>query len=222
MNFLKKTSFYVAMIIMQPFFLNGVGKDAGSKAAEMLVEGIQEATTSLVGAAKDSTAVLKTTADAVNTTITTVAPLAKDASENFGRNFGTGTIVYLVECGKSTATTISAGAAKTYAAAKSGTMMIITAPATPYVVGSIVVIGGVSYVVYKIYRYNYPTLEDKTKKEERKLQLIDAQVKVQESKARLLAAQAKVEEAKIYLLMKQQEVATLSNKNMAHIAQPTA
>jgi hypothetical protein len=94
-----------------------------------------------------------------------------EASENFGKNFGVkalemiggaasaaGTAAYNAGVTTSTAaynagTAISAGAAQAAAAAKAGAIAAATAPATPYVIGGVVVSAG----AYKVYRAYHPT-----------------------------------------------------------------
>ncbi len=87
---------------------------------------------------------IKAADQALKNNLPAVGEALASAGADFGKNFGVGAL-----------TLIGAGATKTAAVAKAAAIAVVTAPATPYIVGGIVVI----YVGHKTYRYYNPTPE---------------------------------------------------------------
>jgi hypothetical protein len=72
-------------------------------------------------------------------------------SADFGANFGKETVAMIGTAVAGAGATISAGGAEVIAAVKAAALAVAAAPATPYIVGGAVGVGG-SYAVYRVFR----------------------------------------------------------------------
>lgn len=112
---------------------------------------------------------------ALATAITTAAPIvATDAGINFGLN----TVKYVCETTVAAVSVVGETASAAAATVKSAAIAVAAAPATPYIVGGVVV----TYGGYKVYRYYNPTPEEIAKA---------AKCKAETEQSRAMAAQEK-------------------------------
>lgn len=178
----------------------------GTEAVKLFTKGIDEL------ASKHIPPILEASEN-FNETAKILLPAITQASPEFGAKFGYETIKFLFEkceayaaygvaCGNEVIvfagkglTTCAAGATKAAAAIKSGAAVI--APATPYVIGFVCVVGG-GYVCYKVYCYYNPSTGEQIIATEEELKLYKLQVeanqaKVEANQAKVEANQAKVE-----------------------------
>ncbi|MDR3549988.1 MAG: hypothetical protein P4L31_01115 [Candidatus Babeliales bacterium] len=187
MKNIKKISYYSIFFAIQLCnYSYTVGENAGKNAVKKLDEVIKEN----MPAVKDALS-----AAATNAGVNAVAkadealqnhmPAVNNASADFGKNFGVGFLKTLGEGVTGTGTLIGIGwakssvavgtvATKTAVAAKATATVIVTAPATPYVVAGAVVVGA-GYGGFKVYRHYNPTLEQMVLNARAQTEVVEAQ-----------------------------------------------
>lgn len=183
------------VVLLKPIYLEaGAGADFAKNSA-ITIDGTARATAPLLvkastGFAKDTAEIMskaiadtvpqlvnasenfgKSSAQIFEKTVPLLTTASKDLGKNFGKNIGLGALMFLSD-------KVACAGSAIAITAKTSAITIISAPATPYIVGGIVI----GYGGYKLYYYYNPTTEQKTALAQKKAALYKHQTQAAQAK----------------------------------------